>query len=158
MSGEVGRYVFGDVEPKVCYCRILRSRKVMVRVGGGWSELSKFMEDHASLEQRKAKSRLLSASNSSVSMASHYGGSATVLSGTESRQHHPRNISSDSLSDNSQLSGSLDDEENNHAPPKAPRIRKKKEMVYHIRPSGDDLSLKTIKFVKNGAGEALVAL
>lgn len=40
-SGEVGRYVFGDVEPKVCYCRILRSRKVMVRVGGGWSELSK---------------------------------------------------------------------------------------------------------------------
>jgi hypothetical protein len=40
-NGEVGRYVFGDVEPKVCYCRILRSRKVMVRVGGGWSELSK---------------------------------------------------------------------------------------------------------------------
>lgn len=42
-SGEVGRYVFGDVEPKVCYCRILRSRKVMVRVGGGWSELSKYV-------------------------------------------------------------------------------------------------------------------
>ena len=40
-NGEVGRYVFGDIEPKVCYCRILRSRKVMVRVGGGWSELSK---------------------------------------------------------------------------------------------------------------------
>ncbi|KAF9571307.1 actinin alpha 2 [Mortierella alpina] len=157
-SGEVGRYVFGDVEPKVCYCRILRSRKVMVRVGGGWSELSKFMEDHASLEQRKAKSRLLSASNSSVSVASHYGGSATVLSGTESRQQqqHPRNISSDSLSDNSQLSGSVDDEENNNAP-RPSRIRKKKEMVYHIRPS-DDLSLKTIKFVKNGAGEGLVAL
>ncbi|KAF9944987.1 hypothetical protein BGZ70_004158, partial [Mortierella alpina] len=147
------RYVFGDVEPKVCYCRILRSRKVMVRVGGGWSELSKFMEDHASLEQRKAKSRLLSASNSSVSVASHYGGSATVLSGSESRAQHPRNLSSDSLSDNSQLSGSVDDEEN-----AVPRIRKKKEMVYHIRPSGDDLSLKTIKFVKNGAGEALVAL
>ncbi|KAF9285990.1 Spectrin beta chain, non-erythrocytic 2 [Mortierella alpina] len=153
ISGEVGRYVFGDVEPKVCYCRILRSRKVMVRVGGGWSELSKFMEDHASLEQRKAKSRLLSASSSSVSVASHYGGSTTALSGNESRQH-PRNISSDSLSDNSQLSGSVDDEENNA--PRAPRIRKKKEMVYHIRPS-DDLSLKTIKFVKNGAGEALLA-
>ncbi|KAG0204199.1 actinin alpha 2 [Mortierella sp. GBA30] len=157
LSGDVGRYVFGDIEPKVCYCRILRSRKVMVRVGGGWSELSKFMEDHASLEQRKARSRLLSASNSSLSVVSNFGGSASVLSGTESRrQSHLRNGSSDSLSDNSQFSGSVDDDENAKA--STPRTRKKKEIIYHIRPSGDDLSLKTIKFVKNGAGEGLIAI
>ncbi|KAF9126035.1 actinin alpha 2 [Mortierella sp. 14UC] len=194
-NGEVGRYVFGDVEPKVCYCRILRSRKVMVRVGGGWSELSKFMEDHASLEQRKAKARLLSASNSSVSVASHFGGSLTVLSGSETtsrRQLHGLpdiGGSSDSLSDMSGGSGDID---NDHLSVSgggvrarrstassrqsdrsrsesrsrgaggaedgaAPQIRKKKEVVYHVRPS-DDLSLKAIKFVKNGAGEGLVAI
>jgi hypothetical protein len=37
------------------------------------------------------------------------------------------------------------------------KTRKKKELVYHVRPS-DDLSLKAIKFVKNGAGEGLVAI
>ncbi|KAF9907664.1 actinin alpha 2 [Linnemannia zychae] len=195
-NGEVGRYVFGDVEPKVCYCRILRSRKVMVRVGGGWSELSKFMEDHASLEQRKAKARLLSASNSSVSVASHFGGSLTVLSGSEATSRRQLNGlpdiggSSDSLSDMSGGSGDIDNDRlsvsggggvrarrstaSSHQSDRsrsasrsrglsgaedgtAPRIRKKKEVVYHIRPS-DDLSLKAIKFVKNGAGEGLVAI
>ncbi|KAG9068713.1 actinin alpha 2 [Linnemannia hyalina] len=113
-NGEVGRYVFGDVEPKVCYCRILRSRKVMVRVGGGWSELSKFMEDHASLEQRKSKARLLSASNSSVSVVSHFGGSVTVLSGSEASSRRPLHGlpdaggSSDSLSDMSGGGGDVD--------------------------------------------------
>ncbi|KAF9192645.1 actinin alpha 2 [Haplosporangium sp. Z 11] len=170
MNGEAGRYVFGEIEPKVCFCRILRSRKVMVRVGGGWSELSKFMEDHASLEQRKARSRLLSASNSSISVASHFGGSTSVLSGTESRQEHLRNGSSESLS-NGQISGSAcgsvnGDHEvaeakgvastNNNGDGKIQR-RRKKEMIYHVRPS-DDLSLKTIKFVKSGAGEGLVAI
>ncbi|KAG0275635.1 Alpha-actinin-1 [Linnemannia exigua] len=194
-NGEVGRYVFGDVEPKVCYCRILRSRKVMVRVGGGWSELSKFMEDHASLEQRKAKARLLSASNSSVSVASHFGGSLTVLSGAEASSrrslHGLPDVggSSDSLSDMSGGSGDVDNDRLSvsggggegarrstvssrqsdrsrsvsrsrgpgGADDGAPRMRKKKEMVYHVRPS-DDLSLKAIKFVKNGAGEGLVAI
>lgn len=36
-----GKYWIGDQEPKLCFCRILRSQAVMVRVGGGWAELSK---------------------------------------------------------------------------------------------------------------------
>ncbi|CAG8461490.1 17795_t:CDS:2 [Acaulospora morrowiae] len=42
VEGESGKYMFGEVEPKLCYCRILRSRMVMVRVGG----------EHANLEQK----------------------------------------------------------------------------------------------------------
>ncbi|CAJ0638298.1 13627_t:CDS:2 [Entrophospora sp. SA101] len=38
---ESGKYMFGEAEPKLCHCRILKSRMVMVRVGGGWAELSK---------------------------------------------------------------------------------------------------------------------
>lgn len=36
-----GKYWIGDEDPKLCFCRILRSQTVMVRVGGGWSELSR---------------------------------------------------------------------------------------------------------------------
>lgn len=36
-----GKYWIGEAEPKLCFCRILRSQTVMVRVGGGWCELSK---------------------------------------------------------------------------------------------------------------------
>lgn len=36
-----GKYWIGGGEPKLCFCRILRSQTVMVRVGGGWVELSK---------------------------------------------------------------------------------------------------------------------
>ncbi|KAF9918610.1 hypothetical protein BX616_007348 [Lobosporangium transversale] len=167
-NGQVGRYVFGEIEPKVCYCRILRSRKVMVRIGGGWCELSKFMEDHASLEQRKAKAKLLSASNSSVSMY-HFGGSAPVLSGTESGPANHTSVggldgSSDSLSAHSQMSGGdiggggsgVESHEGSSHVQETSK-RNKKEVVYAIRPS-DDLALKTIKFVKNGAGEGLVAI
>ncbi|SAM04630.1 hypothetical protein [Absidia glauca] len=50
VPGEVGRYWFGDVNPKLVYCRVLKSKMVMVRVGGGWSELSQFLRDHAKLE------------------------------------------------------------------------------------------------------------
>lgn len=50
VPGEVGKYWFGHVNPKLAYCRILRSRMVMVRVGGGWVELSQFLRDHALLE------------------------------------------------------------------------------------------------------------
>ncbi|ORX61397.1 hypothetical protein DM01DRAFT_1380309 [Hesseltinella vesiculosa] len=50
VPGEVGRYWFGDKNPKLAYCRILRSRMVMVRVGGGWVELSQFLRDHALIE------------------------------------------------------------------------------------------------------------
>ncbi|KAF5393549.1 hypothetical protein D9757_000277 [Collybiopsis confluens] len=41
-----GKYWIGDQDPKLCFCRILRSQTVMVRVGGGWSELSRFIRDH----------------------------------------------------------------------------------------------------------------
>lgn len=38
---QVGKYWFGDENPRLVYCRILPSQLVMVRVGGGWVELSK---------------------------------------------------------------------------------------------------------------------
>ncbi|KAG8846350.1 hypothetical protein FRB96_002020 [Tulasnella sp. 330] len=41
-----GKYWIGDKDPKLCFCRILRSQTVMVRVGGGWLELSKFLKGH----------------------------------------------------------------------------------------------------------------
>ncbi|ESK97436.1 growth arrest-specific 2-like [Moniliophthora roreri MCA 2997] len=41
-----GKYWIGDKDPKLCFCRILRSQTVMVRVGGGWQELSKFITNH----------------------------------------------------------------------------------------------------------------
>lgn len=68
VPGEVGKYWFGDLSPKLAYCRILRSRMVMVRVGGGWVELSQFLRDHALLEDGNfipGGSRL-NASNSSA--------------------------------------------------------------------------------------------
>ncbi|KAF9331170.1 hypothetical protein BG006_005964 [Podila minutissima] len=151
-TGEVGRYMFGDVEPKVCYCRILRSRKVMVRVGGGWSELSKFMEDHASLEQRKAKGRL-SATNSAVSIASTT--TTTNLGGVLS---DARSVGQGGSSDSLPESVTSSNGDGTGSRPRSntgtPRVPKRKEFIYHVRPS-DDLSLKTIKFVKNGAESRL---
>ncbi|RCI05860.1 hypothetical protein CU098_003910 [Rhizopus stolonifer] len=44
VPGEAGKYWFGDDHPRLVYCRILPSKLVMVRVGGGWEELSKFMK------------------------------------------------------------------------------------------------------------------
>ncbi|KAF9470889.1 hypothetical protein BDN70DRAFT_888653 [Pholiota conissans] len=41
-----GKYWIGNQDPKLCFCRILRSQTVMVRVGGGWTELSRFIKDH----------------------------------------------------------------------------------------------------------------
>ncbi|KAF8211424.1 hypothetical protein K438DRAFT_41193 [Mycena galopus ATCC 62051] len=38
-----GKYWIGEEDPKLCFCRILRSQTVMVRVGGGWTELSKYV-------------------------------------------------------------------------------------------------------------------
>ncbi|KAN0066034.1 hypothetical protein ACQY0O_000127 [Thecaphora frezii] len=45
---ESGQYWVGDPEPKLCFCRILRSKTVMVRIGGGWQELSQFILQHYS--------------------------------------------------------------------------------------------------------------
>ena len=40
---ESGRYWIGyEGRAKLCFCRILKSRMVMVRVGGGWMELSRY--------------------------------------------------------------------------------------------------------------------
>jgi Growth-Arrest-Specific Protein 2 Domain len=39
-----GKYWIGNQDPKLCFCRILRSQTVMVRVGGGWTELSKYAQ------------------------------------------------------------------------------------------------------------------
>ncbi|KAG0177802.1 Spectrin beta chain, non-erythrocytic 1 [Apophysomyces sp. BC1021] len=50
VPGEVGKYWFGDENPRLVYCRILPSQLVMVRVGGGWVELSKFLRDHGLTE------------------------------------------------------------------------------------------------------------
>jgi len=38
-----GKYWIGGEEARLCFCRILRSQTVMVRVGGGWMELSKWV-------------------------------------------------------------------------------------------------------------------
>lgn len=43
-----GQYWIGDPEPRLCFCRILPSNMVMVRVGGGWQELSGFLTQHYS--------------------------------------------------------------------------------------------------------------
>ncbi|PWN48060.1 hypothetical protein IE53DRAFT_370932 [Violaceomyces palustris] len=45
---ESGKYWVGEPDPKLCFCRILRSKTVMVRVGGGWVELSHFIMQHYS--------------------------------------------------------------------------------------------------------------
>ena len=38
---QTGQYWIGaQGRAKLCFCRILQSQTVMVRVGGGWSELS----------------------------------------------------------------------------------------------------------------------
>lgn len=43
---ESGRYWIGTGgKARLCFCRILRSRTVMVRVGGGWVELSRYLMD-----------------------------------------------------------------------------------------------------------------
>jgi uncharacterized protein YifE (UPF0438 family) len=43
---ESGRYWLGHPNPKLCFCRILRSKTVMVRIGGGWEELSGYIDKH----------------------------------------------------------------------------------------------------------------
>lgn len=49
VPGEVGKYWFGEDQPRLVYCRILPSKMVMVRVGGGWEELSSFLKSKFSI-------------------------------------------------------------------------------------------------------------
>lgn len=51
VPGQVGKYWFGYRHPRLVYCRILKSGMVMVRVGGGWCELSEFIRERALLEE-----------------------------------------------------------------------------------------------------------
>ncbi|CAO3590402.1 unnamed protein product [Absidia cylindrospora] len=46
VPGQVGKYWIGNTNPRLVYCRILKSKVVMVRVGGGWVELSQYLLDH----------------------------------------------------------------------------------------------------------------
>ncbi|KAL1925726.1 uncharacterized protein VTP21DRAFT_609 [Calcarisporiella thermophila] len=69
VNGEVGKYWFGEKDPKLCYCRILRSKMIMVRVGGGWVELSKFLKDHGSREDRQARACTLVDINTSSTVS-----------------------------------------------------------------------------------------
>ncbi|GAA5988261.1 hypothetical protein JCM10908_002135 [Rhodotorula pacifica] len=46
-TDESGVYTIGD---RLCFCRLLRSKQVMVRVGGGWLELSQFILTHFGTE------------------------------------------------------------------------------------------------------------
>jgi hypothetical protein len=153
----------------------------------------RFLEDHASLEQRK-KTRLLSASSSSVSIASHLGGSLTGLGGSEATSrrllHGLSDVgeSSDNLSDMSGGSGDIDNDRlsvsgggvrarrgaarscrsdrsrsvswsrgaGGGEDGRAPRPQKKESA--RCTRSSDDLSLKEMRFVQNGAGEGLVAI
>ncbi|KAI8977077.1 hypothetical protein BDF20DRAFT_913451 [Mycotypha africana] len=50
VPNQVGKYWFGEVNPRLVYCRVLPSKMVMVRVGGGWVELTKFLKDHHVIE------------------------------------------------------------------------------------------------------------
>ncbi|CAO3609494.1 unnamed protein product [Cunninghamella blakesleeana] len=50
VPGHVGKYWFGNSNKRLVYCRILQSNMVMVRVGGGWVELSKFLLEHGCKE------------------------------------------------------------------------------------------------------------
>ncbi|CAO3612730.1 unnamed protein product [Mucor fragilis] len=67
---QVGKYWFGDVNPRLVYCRILPSQLVMVRVGGGWVELSKFLRDHG-LTEGASYSRPDSANDNVVNPPDH---------------------------------------------------------------------------------------
>ncbi|KAK9727682.1 hypothetical protein K7432_001616 [Basidiobolus ranarum] len=42
-ANDPNKYWIGE---SLCYCRILASKMVMVRVGGGWCELSRYLLDH----------------------------------------------------------------------------------------------------------------
>ncbi|KAM0753309.1 hypothetical protein T439DRAFT_379009 [Meredithblackwellia eburnea MCA 4105] len=41
-----GMYWIGDTNPRLYFVRILRSKMAMVRVGGGWQELTQFLTTH----------------------------------------------------------------------------------------------------------------
>ncbi|KAG0264888.1 actinin alpha 2 [Actinomortierella ambigua] len=167
-GSEDGRYVFGDIEPKTCYCRILRSRKVMVRVGGGWVDLAKFMEDHALLEQRRARAQAGGSATSSRNGSMVDLGQISSANVSTSSLLSSCNLHSGGNGDNqTRCSNSSDSDSSQHTPHHIAMAgshesltsgnRRPKEFVFHVRP-GDDMQLQKIKLVKSAAGEAYVAI
>ncbi|KAI8139340.1 hypothetical protein BJV82DRAFT_626900 [Fennellomyces sp. T-0311] len=77
VPGEVGKYWFGEVNPRLVYCRILPSKLVMVRVGGGWVELSKFLHDHK-LNEGSIRTPAADDTISSTSSSGSSGGSSST--------------------------------------------------------------------------------
>ncbi|KAF1802077.1 hypothetical protein V8B55DRAFT_1377156 [Mucor lusitanicus] len=95
VPGEVGRYWFGNLNPKLAYCRVLKSKMVMVRVGGGWTELSQFLRDHALLEgdfiPRHQKNKTAAAAAAAVILEEDEPKSPTIQEGfIETHRQHPR--------------------------------------------------------------------
>lgn len=83
-SGDIesGRYWIGTgPKARLCFCRILRSRTVMVRVGGGWVELGRYLIDRcadqlgdvpevAEADEPQTPSRLRDLSTSPITLTS----------------------------------------------------------------------------------------
>ncbi|KAI7878508.1 hypothetical protein K492DRAFT_238514 [Lichtheimia hyalospora FSU 10163] len=94
VPGEVGKYWFGEVNPRLVYCRILPSKLVMVRVGGGWVELSKFLFDHNLTEGTPRNATTTTEESSSLAAASsstlsHTSSESSGGSLSSTFQHHP---------------------------------------------------------------------
>ncbi|KAL0092294.1 hypothetical protein J3Q64DRAFT_1867648 [Phycomyces blakesleeanus] len=66
VQGQAGKYWFGDEHPRLVYCRILPSQLVMVRVGGGWVDLTKFLKDHGHPEAIKSDPTTTQSSSASI--------------------------------------------------------------------------------------------
>ncbi|KAI9021615.1 hypothetical protein CLU79DRAFT_816196 [Phycomyces nitens] len=66
VQGQAGKYWFGDEHPRLVYCRILPSQLVMVRVGGGWVDLTKFLKDHGHPEALKSDPTTTQSSSASI--------------------------------------------------------------------------------------------
>ncbi|KAI7880642.1 hypothetical protein K492DRAFT_207398 [Lichtheimia hyalospora FSU 10163] len=73
VPGEVGKYWFGEDQPRLVYCRILPSKMVMVRVGGGWEELSSFLKSHGNLQPIHTRSTASDRTNISADEGSESG-------------------------------------------------------------------------------------
>lgn len=79
---ESGRYWIGTgPKARLCFCRILRSRTVMVRVGGGWVELGRYLIDRCAdqlgdvpelpeVEEPQTPSRVTDLSTSPIALTS----------------------------------------------------------------------------------------
>ncbi|CAE6424512.1 unnamed protein product [Rhizoctonia solani] len=85
-----GKYWIGDDDPKLCYCRILRSETVMVRVGGGWVELSKFIKDHFADLFRLIPATVTSPPQAPPETAPKWISSATLLEDSDQTPRRPR--------------------------------------------------------------------